>query len=53
MIVGGGRITYYLTRMLLELGMTVKIIELNKDKCINLVEKFPLGNGYSWRWNGS
>ena len=41
MIVGGGRITYYLTRMLLELGMAVKIIELNKDKCINLVEKFP------------
>ena len=30
MIVGGGRITYYLTSMLLELGMAVKIIELNK-----------------------
>lgn len=41
MIVGGGRITYYLTSMLLELGMAVKIIELNKEKCINLVEKFP------------
>ena len=37
MIVGGGRITYYLTSMLLELGMAVKIIELNKEKCINLV----------------
>ena len=33
MIVGGGRITYYLTNMLLELGMDVKIIEINKDKC--------------------
>lgn len=32
MIVGGGRITYYLTNMLLELGMDVKIIEINKDK---------------------
>ena len=41
MIVGGGRITYYLTNMLLELGMDVKIIEINKDKCISLVEKFP------------
>jgi len=41
MIVGGGRITYYLTNMLLELGMDVKIIEINKDKCVNLVEKFP------------
>ena len=41
MIVGGGRITYYLMSMLLELGMAVKIIELNKEKCISLVEKFP------------
>ena len=41
MIVGGGRITYYLTNMLLELGMDVKIIEIKKDKCVNLVEKFP------------
>ncbi|WP_368041943.1 hypothetical protein [Holdemanella biformis] len=36
MIVGGGRITYYLTNMLLELGMDVKIIEINKDKCVNI-----------------
>lgn len=41
MIVGGGRITYYLTSMLLDLGMDVKIIEMKKEKCINLVEKFP------------
>ena len=41
LIVGGGRITYYLTNMLLELGMDVKIIEIKKDKCVNLVEKFP------------
>lgn len=30
LIVGGGRITYYLTNMLLELGMDVKIIEIKK-----------------------
>lgn len=41
MLVGGGRITYYLTAMLLDLGMDVKIIEINHDRCIDLVEKFP------------
>lgn len=41
MIVGGGRITYYLTSMLLDLGMDVKIVEINKEKCIKLVEQFP------------
>lgn len=41
MIVGGGKITYYLTSILLDLGMDVKIIEINKDKCVSLVEKFP------------
>ena len=41
MIIGGGRITYYLTSMLLDLGMDVKIIEIKKEKCISLVEKFP------------
>ena len=41
MIVGGGKITYYLTSMLLDLGMDVKIVEINKDKCVSLVEKFP------------
>lgn len=41
MIVGGGKITYYLANMLLELGIDVKIVEINKDKCVSLVEKFP------------
>lgn len=41
MIIGGGRITYYLTSMLLDLGMDVKIVEINKEKCIKLVEQFP------------
>lgn len=41
MIVGGGKITYYLVPMLLELGISVKIIEIKKDRCMDLVEKFP------------
>lgn len=41
MIIGGGRIAYYLTPMLLELGMDVKIIERNREKCLQFVEKFP------------
>lgn len=41
MIVGGGRITYYLTLMLLDLGIDVTIIEKNPEKCLNLVERFP------------
>ncbi|MGM9948126.1 Trk system potassium transporter TrkA [Floccifex sp.] len=41
MIVGGGKITFYLTRLLLDLGIDVRIIEKNKDRCLNLVEQFP------------
>lgn len=41
MIVGGGRITYYLTSMLLDLGIDVTIIEKDEEKCLVLVEKFP------------
>lgn len=41
MIVGGGRITYYLTSMLLDLGIDVTIIEKDEEKCLALVEKFP------------
>ena len=41
MIVGGGRITYYLTSMLLDLGIDVTIIEKDGEKCLALVEKFP------------
>ena len=40
-IVGGGRITFYLVRLLLRLGMEVKVIEKNKDVCLDLVERFP------------
>ncbi|MGN1275662.1 MAG: Trk system potassium transporter TrkA, partial [Floccifex sp.] len=41
MIVGGGKITFYLTRLLLDLGIDVRIIEKNKDRCLSLVEQFP------------
>lgn len=41
MIVGGGRICYYLTKSLLGMGMHVKIIEKNLDKCRQLAQLFP------------
>lgn len=41
MIVGGGRICYYLTKQLIPLGIRVKIFEINLDKCKELAEKFP------------
>ena len=40
-IVGGGRISYYLSRSLLELGMHVKIIEKNRERCLELAELLP------------
>ncbi|MDE5753168.1 MAG: Trk system potassium transporter TrkA [Oscillospiraceae bacterium] len=40
-IVGGGKISYYLVRQLLELGMQVKIIEQNLERCEQLSEWFP------------
>lgn len=39
-IVGGGRITYYLTSILLERKIDVKIIELNEDRAKKLSETF-------------
>lgn len=38
MIVGGGRISYYLTKIISKLGMTIKIIEINANKCKELAE---------------
>ena len=40
-IVGGGRISYYLVRQLLELGFQVKIIEQKQERCDKLAEWFP------------
>lgn len=39
-ILGGGRIGYYLTEYLSELGMQIKIIENNRERCKYLAEHF-------------
>ena len=41
LIVGGGRISYYLANQLIESGTRVKIIEQNRNKCIELSEYLP------------
>ena len=41
MIVGAGKIAVYLTEMLLGLGMRVKLIEQNYDKCVALKNRLP------------
>ena len=41
MIVGGGRITYYLTSLLLDEGIAVKIVEKDLAICKKLAETFP------------
>lgn len=40
-IVGGGKIAYYLARQLCETGIRVKIIEQNKARCVFLSEALP------------
>jgi trk system potassium uptake protein TrkA len=41
MILGGGRIGFYLAEKLCSLGMKVKVIEQNKEKCKELAEQLP------------
>lgn len=41
MIVGAGRIAYYLTKMLHEMGIKVKIIEIDREKCDEFAELLP------------
>ncbi len=38
LIIGGSRISFYLTRLLAEDGIKVKIIEKDKERCKNLIE---------------
>ncbi|MEG1973165.1 MAG: TrkA C-terminal domain-containing protein, partial [Oscillospiraceae bacterium] len=40
-IVGGGRIAYYLTSIVEKLGMHVKLVEKNMDRCRQLAEALP------------
>lgn len=41
MIIGGGKAAYYLSHMLLNMGMSVKIIESNKSRCEELSLLLP------------
>ncbi|MGI6206468.1 MAG: Trk system potassium transporter TrkA [Anaerovoracaceae bacterium] len=40
-IVGGGRIGFYLARMMVETGVHVKIIERDRERCMELIEELP------------
>ena len=41
LILGGGRIAYYLAEKLCSLGLRVKIIEQNQERCRDLAERLP------------
>lgn len=41
LLVGGGRISYYLAKMLLEMGTRVKIVERDEARCAELCELLP------------
>lgn len=41
MILGGGRLSYYLAKYLGELKIKVKIIEINRERCLELTEVLP------------
>lgn len=41
MVVGGGETSYYLTKMLLSMGMEVKVIERKKERCSELSALLP------------
>ncbi|MDY4954170.1 MAG: Trk system potassium transporter TrkA, partial [Candidatus Onthomonas sp.] len=41
MIVGASKICYYLASELLEMGMSVKVIDQNEQRCVSMAEKLP------------
>lgn len=41
MLIGGGRVSYYLAKQLIDSGMKVKIIEQNMERCDELSEHLP------------
>ncbi len=41
MIIGGGRMSYYLAEILLKMGIRVKIVEVDREKCETLSETLP------------
>lgn len=44
MIMGGGRITYYLAKMLIPLGIALTIVEIDEKKAVALSEILPEAN---------
>lgn len=41
MIIGGGRIAYYLSKLLSDTGRNIKLIEQNQDRCYQLSDMLP------------
>ena len=41
LVIGGGRIAFYLCKFLVDVGVDVKIIEINKEHCYQLNEILP------------
>ncbi len=41
MIIGGGRVSYYLVKSLVDAGIKVKLIEKDPDRCVHLAEILP------------
>ncbi len=41
MIIGGGRIGYYLAKLLSDTGRNIKLIEQNNERCYNLTDALP------------
>lgn len=41
LLIGGGKISYYLARQLLEIGISVKIIEQDRQRCMDLSDLLP------------
>ena len=44
LIIGGGKITFYLAHQLLDMGIRVKVIENDKDRCLQLSNLLPKAN---------
>ncbi len=50
MIIGGGKISFYLAKRLLEMGIQVKIVEKDREPvsdCASTAESYD----HQWRWN--
>lgn len=41
MLIGGGRVTYYLAHILSDMGINIRIIEKNPSRCEDLCAEFP------------